>query len=402
MEWSAQQERAVDSVGAWLRRMDKPWFRLDGYAGTGKTTIARHLSSQVPGKVFFAAFTGKAALVLRQAGCPNPSTIHKLIYLPRNKCLIKLRQLEEELLILGKREPQPQELIDKVVRLIEEEKKNLSRPSWKLNTDSELKSASLLIVDESSMIDQQMGEDLLSFNCPVLALGDPGQLPPVRGSSFFQGKPDFMLTEIHRQAKDNPIIWMSKEVREGRALRPGTYGESSVAVLSSVPQDTIKEMVLQTDQLLVGRNTTRRASNRRIRELLGRKDTLPEVNDKVICLRNNHQLSILNGQLFKVQTEPLIVDEQLSLDLVPEDDSGEPVIVLAHTHYFLGKSDGLDVWTKLDAEEFDYGYALTVHKAQGSQWGKVTLFDEWHQTSRDKWLYTAITRAREKIDILTM
>ena len=71
------------------------------------------------------------------------------------------------------------------------------------------------------MVDEELGRDLLSFGKPVLVLGDPAQLPPVKGGGFFtEAEPDIMLTEVHRQAADNPIIRMSMVVREGGRLDP--------------------------------------------------------------------------------------------------------------------------------------------------------------------------------------
>jgi exodeoxyribonuclease-5 len=240
----------------------------------------------------------------------------------------------------------------------------------------------------------------LSFGVPILALGDPGQLPPVRGQCYFGRQPDYMLTEIHRQAEGNPIIHLSKDVREGKRLSPGQYGNSRVVTLEALPKEELRTLVLETDQLLVGRNATRRSSNKRTRELLGRAGLLPEVGDKLVCLRNNHQEGLLNGQTWCLQSPPMEEDGYLYLDLSNED--GDRVACLAHDNYFVGTEGQLDYWTRRNAEEFDYGYALTVHKAQGSQWDRVVLFDEWGGQDRQKWLYTGITRAAEELVIVQM
>ena len=83
MSWSPQQDAALKAVAEWLRRGDRPVFRLFGYAGTGKTTLAKHIAEDVDGEVAFGAYTGKAALVLRSKGCPDASTIHSMIYRSR-------------------------------------------------------------------------------------------------------------------------------------------------------------------------------------------------------------------------------------------------------------------------------------------------------------------------------
>lgn len=396
--WSPQQQQALDRVGRWLKERDKPAFQLAGYAGTGKTTLAKHLAATVNGPVYFAAYTGKAAHVLTKSGAVNVSTIHKLIYTPKDKSQQRLKDLEAERAKLLTHSPVPKVMLEKVEKAIQQERTNLARPMFQLNSESPLYDAALLVVDEYSMIDEQMGEDLLSFGCPILALGDPGQLPPVQGRPFFTAKPDILLTEIHRQAQDNPIIWMSKEVREGRVLRPGDYGTSRVIPYGRLPREELRDMVLSTDQLLVGRNATRITSNGRARELLGRTNALPQEGDKLVCLRNNHEVGLLNGQLWKVRRDTIFDGDYVIMDIEGED--GAKVEVSAHPHYFHGNKP--EYWERKDAEEFDYGYALTVHKSQGSQWNNVLLFDEWYGKDRKEWLYTAITRAAERIDIVMM
>ncbi|MGZ5999644.1 MAG: ATP-binding domain-containing protein, partial [Rhizomicrobium sp.] len=69
---------------------------------------------------------------------------------------------------------------------------------------------------------------------------------------------------------------------------------------------------------------------------------------------------------------------------------------------FTGKVDALDWPQRKKYDEFDYGYVLTVHKAQGSQWDDVVLFDESFAfpESRARWLYTGITRAAKTLTVV--
>lgn len=373
-------------------------MRVGGFAGTGKTTLAKHLAEGVKGIVYFAAYTGKAAHVLRRSGASNVSTIHKLIYKPKDKSQQHLKELQAERADLRTRDPVPVEMLKKCEAAIAAEQINLARPMFALNEESPLNGAGLLVVDEYSMIDRTMGEDLLTFGCPILALGDPGQLPPVRGEPFFTGEPDIMLTEIHRQARENPIIWLSQRIREGLAIEPGQYGASRVTQYGRLPREELRDMVLATDQLLVGKNATRISSNNRARELMNRRGQLPEEGDKLVCLRNNHDVGLLNGQLWRARADALFDGDYAILDL--EGEEKQRVEVTAHVDYFHGNVP--EVWTRKDAEEFDYGYALTVHKSQGSAWDNVLLFDEWYSRDRRQWLYTAVTRASERIDIVQM
>src|SRR2546421_4897304 len=267
-EFTPHQDAALKAVANWLK--DKPGeratpllFRLFGYAGTGKTTLARHLATHIDGEVKFAAFTGKAALVMRAKGCGGASTIHSLIY--------RARESGEE------------------------------TPNFELWDDAPVSNAALIVIDECSMVDAELGRDLMSFGVPVLVLGDPAQLPPIQGGGFFtEAEPDAMLTEVHRQAQDDPIVRLSMQVRAGERLEPGEYGQTQV-----VRRDALDpQPVLDADQVLVGRNATRRAYNIRMRERRGFAEAMPMTGDKLVCLRNNRRKGLFNGALWMVKERP--------------------------------------------------------------------------------------------------
>lgn len=155
----------------------------------------------------------------------------------------------------------------------EETGKTSVAPMFSINRQSPLAKAALIIIDECSMVDEQLGKDLMSFGTPITVLGDPGQLPPVSGGGFFtEQEPDYLLSEIHRQAKDNPIIHLAMDVREGREIMRGDYGAAQVISKSEVTQS----LVLDADQVLVGTNRTRRRYNQRLREL---KDLRPIIRN---------------------------------------------------------------------------------------------------------------------------
>jgi exodeoxyribonuclease-5 len=360
--WSPQQDRALVEIATWLKTGRPQIFRLFGYAGTGKTTLARHIAEGIDGDVVFAAYTGKAALVLRSKGCDDARTIHSLIYRPQD--------------------------IDSEV------------PSFVINEQSPANAASLIIVDECSMVDEDLGRDLLSFGRPVLVLGDPAQLPPVKGGGFFtEAQPDFMLTEVHRQAADNPIIRMSMIVREGGRLERGAYGESSVIARDAIDSAT----VTRADQVLVGLNRTRKLYNKRLRELFGFSGSLPEAGDKLVCLKNDRKKGLLNGGIWTVKLMAPARSGKLRMSLVPEDDAARKPLRVRVLPAFFESEEEIPYTLRRDSDEFDFGYALTVHKAQGSQWNDMVLFDEsWaFREHRSRWLYTGITRAAERITIVT-
>lgn len=283
--------------------------------------------------------------------------------------------------------------------MILEERDELSKPMFRLNRESAVANAKLVVIDECSMVDDQMGQDLKSFDTPILVLGDPAQLPPVAGDGYFtkEDNPDIMLEGIHRQALDNPIIAMATRVRQEQALAVGDYGESRVVEGVHIkPEDA-----LEADQILVGRNKTRTATNRRVRALLGHNEDYPIPGDRVVCLRNNHEVGLLNGALWYVDDTGEVGDERVTMTITP-DGGGEYLTTEAHMHYFQGRGDQMAWWERKDANEFDYGYALTVHKAQGSQFDNVMLFDESWCFRKDKWkwLYTGLTRAADKITVV--
>jgi exodeoxyribonuclease-5 len=207
-----------------------------------------------------------------------------------------------------------------------------------------------------------------------------------------------MLTEIHRQAQENPIIRLSMDIREGRPLERGDYGAARVIDRCSAnPED-----VVGADQVLVGLNRTRVSYNRRIRELLkfAERGPYPVANERVICLRNNRQSGLLNGGLWDVKRSKR-KDDLIRLTIAPEDE-GPPQKVEVHRAFFDGKESELPWEIRRRSDEFTFGYAITVHKSQGSQWSNVFLFDEsasFREDSR-RWLYTGVTRAAERITIV--
>ena len=253
------------------------------------------------------------------------------------------------------------------------------------------------------MVDSDLGNDLLSFDRPVLVLGDPAQLPPVRGGGFFtEAEPDVMLTDVHRQAADDPIVRMAMTVREGGRLTIGDYGESRIVSRRAIDPAT----VLQADQLLVGMNKTRRLYNNRLRELAGHTDPMPAVGEKLVCLRNDRTKGLLNGSTWTVHAQRSSPrSDTVRLDVVPEDDPAlrrRPVDIKVLKAVMSGSEEEIPAFLKRETDEFTYGYALTVHKAQGSQWDKVTLFDESYafREHRSRWLYTGLTRAAQAITVV--
>ena len=334
--FTPHQDAALTAVADWLKagRTRSSVFRLFGYAGTGKTTLAKHIAEAVDGKVLFAAFTGKAACVMRSKGCHGASTIHSLIY--------RARESGEE------------------------------TPSFELWNDAPASKAKLIVIDECSMVDAELARDLMSFGVPLLVLGDPAQLPPIQGGGFFtDAEPDAMLTEVHRQAQDDPIVRLSMDIRAGNGIAEGQYGATQV-----VRRDELDpKRVIDADQVLVGRNATRRAYNaaapasRLCRGAAdgGRQARLPA---------QQPPQGAVQRRLWMVKERPRTRRQILRMHLRPDEElradrEGLGAAGMLHRRH---RGAGMAATEKYD--EFDFGYVLTVHKAQGSQWDDVVLFDE--------------------------
>ena len=259
-QFTPHQDQALNAVAHWLKA--KPGangtpqvFRLFGYAGTGKTTLANHLAEHVDGEVKFAAFTGKAASVMRGKGCHGASTIHSLIY--------RARESGEEI------------------------------PSFDLWDEAPASKAELIIIDECSMVDAELGRDLLSFGVPVLVLGDPAQLPPIQGGGFFtEAEPDVMLTEVHRQAagrSDHPAVDGHSRRRVSRA-RPLRRDRGRAPRTISIRSACSKPTRCWSAATRRGAPTTPACAS-------GAASTtdMPSAGDKLVCLRNNRKKGLFNG-----------------------------------------------------------------------------------------------------------
>ncbi|PZQ48749.1 MAG: ATP-binding protein [Rhodovulum sulfidophilum] len=359
-DFSRQQREAFELGRAWLRAPDRQVFRLFGLAGAGKTTLARSLARLAPGRVSFGAPTGKAALRMRQTGCRGAMTLHAMLYTPKFH---------------------KDGSVSFVLNLV----------------DGPTLDAALIVVDEASMVNDELTRALLSLGRPILALGDPAQLPPPDGAgALTDAEPDYFLTEIHRQAEGSPIIELARRVREGEAPRHGDWGGVRV-----IPRGVLgADEVLAFDAVIVGRNDTRSAMNRRLRAALGHGGSVPGVGEKIVCCRNDRTIGIFNGEVFHIRgLGRARARNTVKLDIVSEEGGAERSVLVRLEHFMGG---ALSVKERRASQHFEWGYAITCHKAQGSAWDRVLAYDEsacfGEQASR--WLYTAITRAREQITIV--
>lgn len=411
---TSDQERAEQMITEWFFNTDDQVFVLAGYAGTGKTflisyLIEKKLKLKAGEEAVFVTPTGKAAAVLIKNGTPA-GTVHGLIYM-RDEDDFDVDE-NGEILKNGRLSFIKKDKIDEKIRLI--------------------------VIDEASMVGEDVLRDLLSFNVKCLFCGDQAQLPPVNGNTKILEHPHCALTEIVRQAEDNPIIMISKAAREGKYIPYGNYGDKvSVISKNSLSRAERRKIFLEADQIICGRNKTRLELNDEIRWYKGisKQEKMPIDGEKLICTLNDWEqvldeagkFHLVNGVIGTCENVEESEDFLGKMDFIP-DFTGEKVSVPFDTmiftngeyaHYYgdraITLSDGRVVHEsnfallhKLKAvkEEpicrFEFAYAVTCHKAQGSEFGFVVVFDEsWaFGEERYRWLYTAITRAKEKLLII--
>jgi len=434
---SDTQKQAIAAIKDWFRNRteEQQVFRLFGYAGTGKSTVLKfaldelgldpHRSSKDGGKcvpgVVTATFTGKAALVLRRKGTPA-RTIHSLIYsvLEATEEEIKeaqkaIEKAEQEVLSLSGFERTTAEAGIEAMR---QALSGMKKPRFALNPQSDAVECKLIVLDEVSMVGEDMARDLLSFKKPILVLGDPGQLPPIKGEgAFTQATPDIMLTEIHRQAGESAIIRLATMAREGV---PIGFGQYDTYVWKMHKNDVTPEQALRGGQVICGKNATRFQLNNAMRHAAGfGGGYLPTgKGEKIICLKNQNDLGLINGMFLTLDE---IVDEGSHyFSAVVTDEDGNHIgppdakteqsrlrIYKGHfeDHVAFDKNRGDRDWKiKKPLIEATFGWAITCHKAQGSQWENVIVWDDGlGQTDLDRrrWLYTAITRAEQGLVLLS-
>lgn len=382
MKLSPDQAAALDNINHWLKHSDKQLFTLDGPAGTGKTTLANYIRQQSDKPVIFAAYTGKAASVLREKGIPDAQTIHSLIYSYQHKSDHRLLGMKQDL----ETETDPKKL-HQLKMDIQAEIRRLNDPAFAQKEGLSLAS-SLVVIDEYSMLDEGLLNDLLNVCGKVLALGDSFQLPPVYGKTAIV-EADYQLTEVHRQALDSPILRAATEVRINRHISLCDWGDFKyIPKYQAQPEDYI-----QADQMIVARNKTRTAFNTRFRKLKGFNSVLPMTGEKIMCLKNMHESKIFNGQIGLTQQDSTDIDDHTCI-VNYEGKNFQTFRGGFFDQFPEPKYQGLC--------RFDYAYAITCHKSQGSEFDNVLVYKEPPARGTDpaRWLYTAITRAKKKLTLV--
>ncbi len=408
---TADQQEAAALIEAWYHHLNTQIFVLCGYAGTGKTFlvdyVVRALGLAAGESAAFVAPTGKAASVLIQSGVPA-TTVHSLIY-----------TREEDIEV----DENGEVISEQFLRFVKKE-----------SIDSKIK---LIVLDETSMVSDDVLRDLLSFGVKCLCCGDPAQLPPVGGSNTLLSTPVITLKEIVRQERDNPIVRLAARVRAGERPAYGEDGCVSVIPRRALDADARRALFTQADQIIVGTNRTRAMINREVRAIRGISPdrVLPQDGEKIICTLNDwskpldergnfHLVNGIIGRCYRVREQ---LDGLGQLDFQPDflaervEDLPFDTGVFVRGQYYHGYGNRACLLTngilvhennremlrrfKVRREDtvcrFEFAYAVTCHKAQGSEYDFVVVIDESGYFEDGKeWLYTAVTRAKKRLVIV--
>ena len=402
IELNADQKQADKKIADWFFKGTRQVFVLTGYAGTGKTSLLKYTVSEslhlIDGEsVAFVTPTGKAATVLIKKGV-TACTVHRLIY--------QSQAIEEEIEVNGKKV--------KVEKLIFKRRESID------------KAIKLIVLDEASMVSAEMLSDVLSFGVKVLLCGDDAQLPPVEGFNTYLKTPDYTLTSIVRQQEDNPIILLSKLAREGKFVPYGNFGDKAFVINGRrFSGDKRARLLNRADQIICGLNSTRAKINDEVRAIRGYEGLLPRHGEKLICTYNNWEqyidgemrFNLVNGIIGTAiepfydmmngigftQFKPDFLDENCP-EALPFDigifENGR--FRYKHGDYFAKFDENGEAVGAFTLNRFEYGYCISCHKSQGSEFGSAIVFDESYAFREDanRWLYTAITRAKDKLILI--
>jgi len=387
MDYSTDQQKILNHLLKWSTQNDSAFITVGGYAGTGKTTLIgafrQELQRRSPQiKVGFACYTGKASQILKQklqeqnAVYPDDfcGTIHSLIYSP----------------------------------MVDDEGKITS---WRRNLEIPYQ---LLVIDEASMITEEIWSDLCSYHLPIIAVGDHGQLPPIGGEFNLMQNPQLRLEQLHRHAQGNPIIEIATLARTTGAIPYQTFSPTvkKIPRNSDEVNDLCENLLSSVNSdvlLLCGNNWTRTALNKRVRQLRAYESTQPQLHESLICLKNNYTAEggpIYNGMIGQLEKLTVAGDDWYEVEIYfPDQDQLYQGKISQHQ---FNQEKVIETVKSLPrsliGDRFDFGYALTVHKAQGSQAETVMVFEErskyWDQEQWQRWLYTAVTRAVKNLYIV--
>lgn len=398
IQLSPDQDKALNQILDWylgethyqapgLQKLGKQTLTMGGYAGTGKTTILNEFRKRFHGTIAFLSLTGKAVMTMQsKIDAPGDyiQTIHSFMYFP---------VVDEE-----------------TKKIIDWDRREMQNPAMPHDPRC-CPHVDLIINDEAGMTDESLHAGLLSYKVPVLFVGDHGQLPPIKGSLNLMENPEIRLEKIHRQSEGNPILKLADQARNFGSLKLGKYSDK-VQVLRTADMGTgtlfsfLTELMFtpSPDTLMItAKNIDRIKLNRTVLKINDLPST-PFEGARLICLRNNRKIGLFNGMFVTVLANMGEGKERNTwlLKLLPDGTDYPLITEVSKDVFFCEKPANLD-WRTTRGNWFDFGYAITCHKAQGSEAKRVFVIGSGFGSAENKrrWLYTAVTRAQEELYVLS-
>ena len=391
-----EQERVVEAALKFLKSSNQ-LFEYDGCAGVGKSVVLHEIirrSHLKYSQIAPMAYTGSAACVMRTKGFPNARSIHSWLYE-----LVKMQKV-----VYDDQNKKSFTKYDTQFNKPQYEYRFVPRQPGTL--DPEIK---LFIIDEAWMVPDIMKKDIMKHGIKVIATGDSGQLPPVVGEpAFLTGENVMHLTQIMRQAENNPIIYLANRAREGLPIHCGLYGNRALVIPDT---DLTTDMVLDVGNIICGTNKTRDYFNTKVRQLLNLNPEIPQFGERVICRNNNWQvtrdnIALANG-LAGVICSPISIDsfsnKNLRLDFLPDLLNTPFESLIVNYDYMMSdyetrqkiKDSKFEIH---NGELFEFAYAITTHLSQGSEYPCGIFYEEFLRSNIQRQLcYTGITRFKEYI-----
>lgn len=382
--FSEEQKNVIDAVLDFIKNSKEKYFVVSGYAGTGKSAVIPFIRKNMQGGSEVVAYTGKAVVVLKRRGITDAKTIHSFLY---------------------------------YTKVVKDEKTKKVRYIFQEKSEIDFINIKCVFVDESSMIDKKIFEELISHEFKVVFFGDNFQLPPVKDDFNVMENPDIQLTQIIRQNSENPIINLSFLARTQQKIPFGTYGTSSKKPMFKFKVSDYSDY----DQIICWTNRKRKEINESIRHLKGYSPLEIYPDEKLIIKHNYPYKGLYNGQIVyssvhsKAEDIKEYNEKYFPMEVIDEIAMND---IIAACDYIPVEVNGAVGWDNINYFNYniqqnkkiipivymDYGYAITCHASQGSSWGKICIIEEEGIKKRPeywRWIYTAITRAEDSVTIFS-
>lgn len=381
-----EQQALVKACYSWFYNDKDLVFEYAGGPGTGKSFVMNFIIDYLGinrNEIAPMAFTGAAAVNMRTKGLLNAGTIHSWIY----HTTITQKVDKSGNYIMDDYFNRPKETLDFVPKI-------------------KLKHIKLIIIDEGYMVPIEMKKDIEKFGIKILVAGDWNQLPPVNSTPAYLTDPStvFLLTKTMRQAEGSNIVKLAYNVLNGYPISNGYYGD----VLVINEEELTDDMIMSSNIVICSKNSTREYYNNKIRKLYGYSGKTPQYGERVICRSNNKDeivddINLANGLIGTVVNYPDVSGfdgKTFNMDFLP-DILSTPFNIKVSYKYFTAsyqQREAIKHDRYLEGEKFEFGYAITAHLSQGSQFDNVIVIDEPMMGNINNRLsYVAITRAKKRL-----